>query len=126
MLHRRACSVKSSYYDRPETSERIFYIYNLSRYNNRPHYHFGETCDLYYTELLLKSRVPIYTRICYHPIHVATDGITEFHSYIRDRVSKLPPPIDLDNVFSLDDATEMEAILAKVDAIFAEKDHSNQ
>lgn len=108
---------RASYYDRADTSDRIFYIYNLARYNNRPHYHYGETCDLHYTEFALKAKVPIYTRICYYPIDAATDGLARFERIIAPKRTSLPA-LPVPNVFALDDATEMEGILAGVDAIF--------
>lgn len=111
---------KPSYFDRPDTSDRVFYIYNLARYNNRPHYHYGETHDLLYTEFLLRSRVPIYKRICYHPVDSSTNCLDRFHSMIMDKKVTLPA-LNIENVFALDDATEMEHILNRVESMFSIK-----
>lgn len=117
MFRVRNVSTRSSYYDRPDTSERIFFIYNLSRYDNRPHYHYGETCDLYHTELMLKARVPVYTRVCYFPVYGdTTRGLNKFESYIAN---KRATTLKLDNVFALDDAEEMKDILDYANSIFA-------
>lgn len=116
MFRIRNVSTKSSYFDRPDTSERIFFIYNLARYDNRPHYHYGETSDLYHTELMLKSRVPIYTRVCYYPVHGGR-GLSEFEAYIQNKRVKT---LNIDNIFALEDADEMVTVLECVNAIFAE------
>ncbi len=114
MLRTRV-KTSSSYYDRADTSDRVFYIYNLARYSNRPHYHYGETCDLHYTEFVLKSKVPIYTRVCYHPVDCVTDGLVRFERIIGPKKVVFPP---VPNVFALDDAAEMADIMVEVAAIF--------
>jgi hypothetical protein len=111
---------RASYFDRPDTSDRVFYIYNLARYNNKPHYHYGVTHDLLYTEFLLRSRVPIYKRICYHPIDTTLDCIDRFEKIIADK-RVLLPVFDIDNVFAIEDSSEMQPILDHVDAMFSKK-----
>lgn len=124
---RRYIRARSSYFDRPpDTSERVFVIYNMARYNNRPHYWYTETADMYSSDLFIRSRLPVHTRICYYPMSACpTDGMSEFEALIRrHKVDNFPflGARAASTVFALDDASEMHDILQKVDAIFRDRE----
>lgn len=75
MLCRFTRSVKrTSYLDRApawyDTHTRVFYIFSLGRYHNKPIYCYGETNDLDAIEFHLKQHLPIYERILYTPAHL--------------------------------------------------------
>lgn len=115
----RSRTIARSYSDRPDTSERVFVVYNLSRYNNRAHYFYTETSDMYFTELYLRSRVPLCVRVCYYPIDEVATGLDSFENMIAPK-KVTHPFLDSHTVFAVDEPTEMEDIIVAMDQIFCD------
>lgn len=72
---------------------------------------------MYYTELYLRSRVPICTRVCYYPIDevatASTTGLTLFEEIISPK-KVTHPFIDTHTVFALNDSSDMEDIITQL------------
>jgi hypothetical protein len=123
MLRNIRC--KASYFDRVDVdnSNKVFYIYNLARYHNRPHYCFGETHDIHATELVLARTLPLYKRIYVVPVDHVCDGISKFQDQVQPYITSLPFDLPM-QVFALEDSTCMTDIVEAADIIF--KQHSNE
>lgn len=103
-----------SYFDRVDTDNdnKMFAIYALSKYKNRPHYYYCETTDLSMTELKLCKTVPTYKRVYYTPVDSVVNGINEFEKHIQPLRCNLPIfGCEEWSVFSLDDSDDISTIL---------------
>jgi hypothetical protein len=110
-----------SYHDRVDhdASNRSFFLYNLSRYNNRRHYVYGQTDDLHMTELAISKRVPVYTMMYNNALEDHDLRAVElFEKFIEPYKCDFPmlPTYD---VFTLDDATyDINDVLSVLHALF--------
>jgi hypothetical protein len=83
-----------SYKDRVDmdTSNRVFFIYYLGRYSNKPIFHYGETMDTSLVEFYLRKKVPIYQKKFYVPVEDHIYGKHQFDKYVKTNnlVTKIP------------------------------------
>lgn len=116
-LRPRTFMDQASVYD---THNRVFYIYFLGFFNNRPIYHFGETNDLDANELLIRSQLPFYERILYIPTDSHHNALREFIEYIQNYRTTLPVHNleHLDAFTTTDIDNGIDAILQKVDNLY--------
>jgi hypothetical protein len=111
-----------SYFDRVDTDNgnKMFAIYALSRYKNRPHYYYCETTDLSLTELKLCKTVPAYKRLYYTPVDSVVNGINDFEKHIQPLRCKLPiVGCDEWSVFSLDNSEDISTILQIIESLYS-------
>lgn len=98
-----------SYYDRVDyydMRDHCFFVYDLSRYNNRHHYYYGDTRDMTTTELILAHSVPVYKLALCVPVeeYMGSSDFAKFEASIQPFKTKLPI-LDSPNVFALDDVS---------------------
>lgn len=101
-----------------DTSNKMFYIYDLGRYNNKHFYHFGECQDIYESEFNLKRSLPLYECKLSMPVNYI-NGLKMFETYIDPKRCYLP--IDDKNkwdVFCLDEVNELEDVLTMAKSIY--------
>lgn len=114
---------RASVYD---THNRVFYIFYLGQFNNRPIYHYGETNDIDATELFVKANLPFYKLVLYLPIDTEQDGLSQFDQYIQhDRVDF--PVHNLEHLDVFCPSNDIETIVQKVEALYranANKEYS--
>jgi hypothetical protein len=81
MLSRTIC--RSTYHDRChwDTTERVFYIYKIGRFHNKVLYHYGETTDIYASELKIMGNLPFRERIL---VVSQEDYQKEIKGFLRD------------------------------------------
>ena len=105
-----------SYYDRIDLdyNNKTFFIYSLSKYNNRHLYYYGETLDLNSTEFKLAKTLPTYKKILEIPSNDIPNLLNNFENKILKYKSKLPiKNSDLNNnIFSIDDDYELNNIIS--------------
>lgn len=114
--------IKCVYKDIPnlDSSENIFYIYYLGRYNNKHTYHYGETHDICNIDFELAKKVPLYNKLIYVPINHHVDGYDKFLKFIQENKMVLSLPLDIDNVFITNDQSSINDVLLFVSDIFKE------
>lgn len=106
---------RASVYD---THNRVFYIFYVGRFHNRPIYHFGETNDIDATEFFVKSNLPFYELVLYLPVDTEQDGLSQFSKYIhQDRVELPVHNMEHLDVFS-PSRNDLETIVKKVEDLY--------
>lgn len=108
------------YKDRVEYDEsnRVFYIYHLSRYHTKSYYHFGSTLDATTKELDLAKVYPYYKKMYEIPMEcMHTSGQAAFEAHIQPYRTHCPLNT-LPDIFCLEDHDEIHDILAKADELF--------
>jgi hypothetical protein len=106
---------RASVYD---AHNRVFYLFYLGRFQNRPMYHYGETTDIDATEFYIQSQLPFYQRIMYIPIDTKLNAFYEFDEYIQIDHAKLPvQSLQHLAVFS-PSSLEFEMIIQKIDELY--------
>lgn len=86
----KVCSYKDSV--DMDTSNRLFFVYYLGRYDNRPIFYYGETMDISLIEFHLRKKVPIYQKKFHVPVEDNIYGKQRFDRYVRRNqlVARLP------------------------------------
>ncbi len=122
-----ACKIIcNNYKDIPcsDTSENVFYIYYLGRYNNTHTYHYGETNDIYSIEFNLSKKLPMYKKITSIPVDSHIDGYDNFYKFLKkyNLTNKFPNKfsIDIENIFTTNDNVGIDEILSFVAETFNE------
>ncbi len=123
-----ACKIIcNNYKDIPcsDTSENVFYIYYLGRYNNTHTYHYGETNDIYSIEFNLSKKLPMYKKLTNIPVDSHIDGYDNFSKFLKKNnlitnnfLTKFP--IDIENIFTTNDNVSIDEILSFVTETFNE------
>lgn len=115
----RTCSHMHSYFDRVDYDmcDHCFFVYDLSRYNNRTHYYYGETRDIAATELRLAHTVPTYKLVFNMPVDEYIANCGKFEDFVRPLRSTLPV-LNSSNVFALDDASQLEDVIRVLRGLF--------
>lgn len=119
---RKTILPRYSYYDRVDydaVDNRSFFIYDLSRYNNRTYYAYGVTDDIYNTELVLKRTVPVYKLIYYELVSDNHRNVATFEEFILSYKSQLPLLDKRIDTFTLDDDTKIEEVVDKLGNLFS-------
>lgn len=91
-MHRFSNLRTKSYLDRASTydaTNRVFFIYYIGTYFNRPLFHYGETDSLELTELRIKRSLPYYQCITYAPVRTHSRK-SEFEALIAQNRTILP------------------------------------
>lgn len=90
MYHRVVA--RGAYSDRvcADMSNRVFYVYYLGRFNNRPLYHYGESHDAYDAHFRVHRSVPFCKRIVCIPVEDNTGGLQVFEDRVKDVRCSLP------------------------------------
>ena len=104
---------KASVYD---SHNRVFYIYELGRYNNIPMYRYGETNDVDLVELQINAKLPMYKKVATIPVDAQITSLDRFHEYIAPCRRSLPvEETDEWNIFAADSISE---VLQQVNEIY--------
>lgn len=112
-----------SYKDRVDmdTSNRMFYIYYLGRYSNKPIFHYGETMDTSLVEFHLRKKVPIYQKKFYVPVEDRVYGKTQFEKYLKkNNLMTTLPVYGMENLdyFTTNDRIKFHNVLSELYYIF--------
>lgn len=92
-MHRFHSLRTKSYMDRVQAfdcSNRVFYIYYVGSYHNKPMFHYGEADHIDLVELRLRRILPYYQCITYTPVRHLVSRRAEFEKAIQDRKVVLP------------------------------------
>jgi hypothetical protein len=116
MLRTRQSTICRSYLDRVDhisTHNKIFFVFDLGRYNNKRIYHFGESPDFYLTEFQIHKSFPVCKPIIIEP---ATDPnmVQKILAVIPNKVSMPFVPDDFHgepNFFTCDN---IDLVIAKI------------
>jgi len=103
------------YYD---TSNRVFFIYHLGSYFNKPYYLYGETNNIDQTDLQLRCTVPTYTLVYSTPVDSRSHMIDEVDKYLYGFCDPFPlPACQTWNTISCSEEA-LEEIVAKIDSLY--------
>lgn len=112
-----------SYKDRidMDTSNRLFFIYYLGRYDNRPMFFYGETMDTSLVEFHLRKKVPIYQKKFHVPVEDHVYGKQSFDRYVKrnNLVATLPVHgMERYDYFTTNNKIKYQDVLSELHRIF--------
>jgi hypothetical protein len=121
----RSSHIQKSYQDRVsfDYNNRLFYIYDLGRYNNSHIFHYGECMDLTSIEFKIRRYLPVYKRIEYIPMGHIVAGKESFDEYIHRKNIKTKlmfncGDVETWDVFTIDNNTTLQDVIAYVHTVF--------
>lgn len=108
LLHTRSHLDRVSPYD---AHNRVFYIYSVGRFHNKPLYIYGETNDLDLVELQLQATLPMFKKEIALPVEYHMTAIERFDLYIEPLKTRMPVHgLESLDVFTCDDEAREEVI----------------
>ena len=118
---RTSTRAQSCYHDRIDydADNRSFFIYDLSRYNNRTYYAYGVTDDIINMEFVLKQSVPVYNLLYHEMLLDNHRNVPVFEEFIRPYIKHLPFFDDRINTFVLGDDMHIEQVVQKLSILFS-------
>lgn len=104
-------------------SEKVFYIYSLGRYHNKPLYHYGETLNPETLEFELAKTLPYYKKIVHVPVDTCVDGKDKFELFVKKNELSTQLPLRFSNGILIDviqttDDYDIKRILDEVHLAF--------
>lgn len=118
-IRQRTNQARASYRDRVDldNNNRVFFIYSLGRYRNKPLYYFGETIDISSVEYALRKELPFYEQQIVVPVEDSVYGREEFEGFINRHQLEAKLPLEgssFDSIFTSSESISFDNILDRV------------